>query len=144
MTLKFIVLDANIIIRSVFGAKVSKLMASVAERVCFLTPDVCLEDAEKYIPKIAASKGLDMALLGEGFTRLSNIVEIVPASLYSRHESEAIKRIKQRDLDDWPILATALLFNCPIWTEDRDFFGTGVPTWTSDRVHLYFALESNT
>ncbi|WP_455227346.1 PIN domain-containing protein [Lautropia mirabilis] len=26
---------------------------------------------------------------------------------------------------------------CPIWTEDQDFFGTGVPTWTTDRVELY-------
>ena len=27
--------------------------------------------------------------------------------------------------------------DCPIWTEDQDFFGTGVPTWTTDRVELY-------
>ena len=26
-----------------------------------------------------------------------------------------------------------------IWTEDADFFGTGVATWTSDRVALYLA-----
>ncbi|MEP7369704.1 MAG: PIN domain-containing protein [Dermatophilaceae bacterium] len=25
----------------------------------------------------------------------------------------------------------------PIWTEDQDFFGTGFPTWTTDRVELY-------
>lgn len=141
MRLKFVVLDANIIIRSVFGVKVSLLMQSVADTSCFLTPDVCLDDAREYAPKIAASKNLDMALIREGLDRLSNIVEIVPASLYSQYRAEAIRRIQQRDLDDWPILATALLFNCPIWTEDQDFFGTGVPTWTSDRVHLYFHSE---
>jgi len=139
--LKFVVLDANIIIRSVFGVKVGRLMQSVGNNACFLTPDVCLDDAEEYIPKIASSKGLDLALVREGFDRVSNIIEIVPASLYSQCQSEAIKRIKQRDIDDWPILATALVFNCPIWTEDQDFFGTGVPTWTSDRVHLYFHSE---
>jgi predicted nucleic acid-binding protein len=116
-------------------------MQSVGDNACFLTPDVCLEDAEEYIPKIAACKGLDLALVREGFGRISSIVEVVPASLYSQYQSEAIKRIKQRDIVDWPILATALLFNCPIWTEDQDFFGTGVPTWTSDRVHLYFHSE---
>jgi len=26
-----------------------------------------------------------------------------------------------------------------VWTEDADFFGTGVATWTSDRVELYLA-----
>ena len=34
----------------------------------------------------------------------------------------------------WP----ALLLSCPIWTEDRDFFGTGVATWTTGLVELYF------
>jgi len=28
---------------------------------------------------------------------------------------------------------------CPVWTEDADFFGTGVATWTSDRIALYFS-----
>jgi len=45
-------------------------------------------------------------------------------------------RIESRDPDDWPILATALALECPIWTEDQDFFGAGVPTWTTDRVEL--------
>ncbi len=141
MSFKFVVLDANIIIRSIFGVKVGMLMQSFDDNACFLTPDVCLDDTREYAPKIAASKNLDMALVREGLDRVSNIVEIVPISLYSQCQSDAIERIKQRDLDDWPILATALLFNCPIWTEDRDFFGTGVPTWTSDRIHLYFQLE---
>ncbi|MHB1374958.1 MAG: PIN domain-containing protein [Thauera sp.] len=37
----------------------------------------------------------------------------------------------QRDERDWPGLAAALLMNCPIWTEDQDFFGAGIPTWTT-------------
>lgn len=39
--------------------------------------------------------------------------------------------------DGWPILATALAMACPIWTEDTDFFGCGVPTWTTNRVVLF-------
>lgn len=27
----------------------------------------------------------------------------------------------------------------PPWTEDTDFFGCGVATWTTDRVELYLA-----
>jgi hypothetical protein len=38
--LKFVVLDANVIIRSVFGVKVGRLMQSVGDDDCFLTPDV--------------------------------------------------------------------------------------------------------
>jgi predicted nucleic acid-binding protein len=42
-----------------------------------------------------------------------------------------------RDLADWPIAATALLLDCPIWTEDQDFFGAGIATWTTANVELY-------
>lgn len=52
-------------------------------------------------------------------------------------ETEARARIGRRDERDWPALAAALLMNCPIWTEDQDFFGTGVPTWTTATVDIY-------
>jgi hypothetical protein len=35
-----------------------------------------------------------------------------------------------------PVLACALVANYPIWTEDRDFFATGVATWTTALVEL--------
>jgi hypothetical protein len=50
----------------------------------------------------------------------------------------------KRDEDDWPVLAAALTFGCPIWTEDTDFFGCGVATWTTDRVELYLATAQGT
>jgi hypothetical protein len=31
----------------------------------------------------------------------------------------------------------ALLLGLPIWTEDQDFFGSGIATWTTDRVELF-------
>ena len=39
--------------------------------------------------------------------------------------------------DDWPVAAVALLLGLPIWTEDQDFFGSGIATWTTDRVELF-------
>ena len=42
-----------------------------------------------------------------------------------------------RDVDDWPVLACAMTIGCPVWTEDADFFGAGVATWTTDRITLY-------
>ena len=58
--------------------------------------------------------------------------------LYEDLENIARERVLARDPDDWPIVAVALLFDFPIWTEDQDFFGSGVATWTTDRVELYF------
>ena len=54
-------------------------------------------------------------------------------------KTQALQRIAMRDADDWPVLACAMTIGCPVWTEDADFFGTGVATWTSDRVELYLA-----
>jgi predicted nucleic acid-binding protein len=38
------------------------------------------------------------------------------------------QRLNKRDEEDWPVVAAALAFDCPIWTEDTDFFGCGVAT----------------
>ncbi|HIW30402.1 MAG TPA: hypothetical protein H9987_10410 [Candidatus Luteococcus avicola] len=54
---------------------------------------------------------------------------------------EALARIASRDEAVLPILAAALVLDCPVWTEDKDFFGTGVPTWTTDRVELYLVNQ---
>jgi predicted nucleic acid-binding protein len=74
-----------------------------------------------------------MKLIGE----FAQVVESVDHSVYSDYEIAARLRISPRDPDDWPIVATALLLGCPIWTEDQDFFGSGVATWTTGTVEVY-------
>src|SRR5215467_954077 len=59
---------------------------------------------------------------------------MVGDDLYGDFETEARKRLSRRDPEDWPILAAALALGCPIWTEDTDFFGCGVATWTSASI----------
>ncbi len=59
---------------------------------------------------------------------------IVSQDLYGDFEAEARKRLGARDPEDWPILAAALALGCPIWTENTDFFGCGVATWTSASI----------
>ncbi|WP_409409226.1 PIN domain-containing protein [Acidithiobacillus ferriphilus] len=46
-------------------------------------------------------------------------------------------RIARRDERDWPAVAASLLLDCPIWTEDRDFFGAGVAAWTTETISIY-------
>jgi predicted nucleic acid-binding protein len=65
------------------------------------------------------------------------LVDLVGLDIYGGHETEARKRIGFRDPDDWPILASALALGCPIWTEDSDFFGCGVATWTSNSIEIF-------
>jgi predicted nucleic acid-binding protein len=69
---------------------------------------------------------------------LQAVVRVVDQAEYEAMKPAALARVGPRNPDDWPVLACALLLNCPIWTEDRDFFGTGVATWTTALVELYF------
>jgi hypothetical protein len=64
-------------------------------------------------------------------------VQAVDAETYQSFEHLARQRIARRDEDHWPVLATAL--GCAFWTEDTDFFGCGLPPWTTDRMELYLA-----
>lgn len=69
---------------------------------------------------------------------LVSIVQSVDEEIYADMRTQAMQRIAMRDANDWPILACAMTLGWPVWTEDADFFGTGVPIWTTDRVSLYF------
>ncbi|MCA6511170.1 MAG: hypothetical protein IM565_14475 [Pseudanabaena sp. M109S1SP2A07QC] len=46
-------------------------------------------------------------------------------------------KIKKREPNDWQVVALAMHFDCPIWTEDKDFFGIGIATWNSQNVEIY-------
>jgi len=132
-----LVLDANILLRAVFGRRVMQIMRTYKDSAAFCTADVCFLEAQKYIPSIAERSG---HTLQSAFTKLDEIsllVQPVDLALYGKFEHSARYRIASRDPDDWPVVATALLLNVPIWTEDQDFFGTGIPTWTTDRVEIY-------
>ena len=132
-----LVLDANILLRAVFGRRVRQILEKYEDEARFYTPDVCFQDAQRYIPVISNERGFDVDLGLSVLDQIGRIVEQVDRSLYEEYQNAARERIGSRDPDDWPVVATALLLDLPIWTEDQDFFGSGVATWTSDRVELY-------
>ena len=95
------------------------------------------DDARKYLPALFEKRGIDGAVALKVLDALEAVVQPLEAELYDSFQREALERISTRDADDWPVLACALAIGCPVWTEDADFFGTGVATWTTDRVELY-------
>lgn len=138
MSSKAIVLDANILIRAVLGKRVRALILENAATVKFFAPDVAYADARKYLPALLEKRGVPSAGAMEVLDSLECIVQPIDLELYGGMRQQALQRIALRDADDWPVLACAMALGCPVWTEDVDFFGTGVATWTSDRIALYF------
>ena len=132
---KRLVLDANILIRAVFGVRVSALIAEYADRVDFFVAQTNAEEAAHYISELSEKRKLNPEITSEAFLRLLRIVQTVDDSALGSAQQEAEARI--RDPRDWQALALAILLECPIWSEDQDFFGTGVATWVTATVEVF-------
>ena len=140
MTPRTIVLDANVLMRAVLGRRVARLLEEFAPQVSFVAPDVAFDDVREHLAAVLTKRGELRALQAslDKLSALQTAVQVVDQADYEAIKPAALARVGRRDPDDWPIMACALLLNCPIWTEDRDFFGTGVATWTTALVELYF------
>jgi len=138
-----LVLDANILVRAVLGKRVRGILDKHAGDTRFFAPDTAFAEARKHLPRILLKRRIAPDLSLTVLEALGAIVETVDAEMYAPLELVARRRLKGRDEDDWPVLATGLLLACPIWTEDADFFGTGIATWTTDRVELFLAEPRN-
>ena len=104
-TNKIIVLDANILIRAVLGTKVRGILEQYVSTTQFVTPDICYQDARKYLPPLFEKRKLPVQNALDVLEKLNCLVDSIDASLYCLYELEAKQRIAIRDLDDWPIVA---------------------------------------
>lgn len=138
-----IVLDANILIRAVLGKRVGELLSHYFQLgIRFYAPEAAYAEVEEYLPSLLRKKGRSAADLSSALQYLRTIVVAVENESFALFEGEAKERLAGRDEEDWPVLAVALALSCPIWSEDADFFGTGIAVWTSNRVELYLRSQS--
>lgn len=139
-----IVLDANIVIRGVLGRSVRQILETYAARgVRFFAPDVAFDDAQKYLPRILKKRSKVDVDVEASLDYLRRLIEPVGPDRYALLESEARERLRGRDEDDWPVVACAIALGCGIWTEDADFFGTGIAIWTTSRIEIFLKAAAN-
>jgi predicted nucleic acid-binding protein len=131
-----LVLDANILIRAVLGLRVRTLIETYAGSTRLFVPDSALAEAHEHLPAILERRGVEVKRAIAVLDELRAFIQVVDSETYRPFQADAQSRLAGRDLDDWPVLATALALDCAIWTEDTDFFGAGVAVWTTDRVEL--------
>ena len=132
-----LVLDANILIRALLGKRVRHILETYVDSVLFFVPETAYSEAERHLSALVVKRGGDPAKALALLRALVELTELVSEDIYGNFEAEARRRSIHVTPDDWPILASALSLGCPIRTEDTDFFGCGVPTWTSDRVEIF-------
>jgi hypothetical protein len=89
------------------------------------------------LPSLLRKRGRPDVDVPASLEYLQHFVGSIEPDLYTGYETEARQRLRGCDEDDWPVLAAALGLDCPVWTEDADFFGTGVAVWTTSRIELF-------
>ena len=107
------------------------------ESTAFYVAESNVEEAAQYLADLAPRRGIREDAWRESFAGIMAAVQIIPQVELAAAEAEAMSRIGHRDPADWPVVAGALQFDCPVWTEDEDFFGSGVATWTTSTVEIY-------
>ncbi len=134
MPSKALVLDANILIRAVLGQRVRRILEFHADLISFFIPETAYTEAEEHLAELVTKRGGEPEKALRLLRSLAALGAVLSRDVYAEFETEARNRLASRDPDDWPILAAALALGCPIWTEDTDFFGCGVATWTSASI----------
>jgi predicted nucleic acid-binding protein len=95
------------------------------------------DEVLEHLPAIARKRGLDLGVLLPALASLP--IEWVDPERYQHHEAEARHRLKGRDEDDWPVVALAIDLSTKeawfaIWTQDKDFEVSRLPTLTTGEV----------
>jgi predicted nucleic acid-binding protein len=121
--------DANVQLSALIGGRARLVLI----RTQVLTTEKTFAEVEEYALVLARKKK------GNGCTVLALAtmpVTIVGQSEYAASLPRARRRIGGRDPDDVDMLALALELKIPLWSNDRDFEGTGVE-WltTEDLLH---------
>lgn len=74
----------------------------------FYAPEVAYADAEKYLPALLSKRGKSDTDVPTALAYLQSLIEPIGQEAYSLFEAEARQRLRNRDEENWPVLATAL------------------------------------
>jgi predicted nucleic acid-binding protein len=121
--------DANVLLAAVLGGRARLILASPKVEQVF-TAEPTIAEVREYASLLALKRRLAADLLLLAVASLP--VTVVPQKDYASSVAEAKRRIGRRDPDDVPILALAIEFGIPVWSNDKDFAQSGVPWFTTE------------
>ena len=120
--------DANVLLSAVIGGR-AKLILNHPEIQAVLTTESTLSEVQEYALLLARKKRLPSDIVLLAVAALP--VEVVTHATYSRQIPEALRQIGKRDPDDAELLALALHFQIPVWSNDHDFENLTVELFTT-------------
>ena len=126
--------DANILLRCVVGRAAFNVDELLAKGASLATTDAQAREAKQVLHHRFDLSERDAE---EQVNGVVSAMEVYEAPTYRAQESAAKARIHYKNTKDWPILAAAIEHEGAVWTDNRDFFGTGVPTWTTRNIRFW-------
>jgi len=90
---KALVVDANILVRSVLGKRVPEVMEAYAEEVTFFVPEAALAETEEHLPALVIKRGGDPVKALAFLHGVVGLVEVIGADVYEAFEAEARERL---------------------------------------------------
>ncbi|MBW1678097.1 MAG: PIN domain nuclease [Deltaproteobacteria bacterium] len=133
--LKKVAADANVILSAVIGKAALKVFTESPVEV--VTTHLNLDEVQEYMPSLASKYTLEEKVLQTQLKLLP--LEVFQREFYQDFLRQAEERIGRIDPDDIDLLALGLKLNIPIWTNDSDFQGLKIKTYTT--AELLKALE---
>jgi predicted nucleic acid-binding protein len=129
--------DANVLLSAVIGGR-AKLVLQHPQIGEILTTEHTFSEVEEYALVLARKKRLPSDVLLLAVAALP--VTIVERAGYSATMTEALQRIGGRDPDDAELLALALRFRLPIWSNDKDFEQLNIELFTTADLFRHLGI----
>ena len=103
-----------------------------------LTTERTLAEVEEYALVLSEKRRLRTDLLLLAVAALP--ITVVDQTAHAHRLPEAVRRIGRRDPDDAELLALAIQFRIPVWSNDRDFEKVGVDLFTTEGLLRHLGI----
>ena len=126
-----LVVDANPIVSALLGGA-SRRIFFEADIQLFAVPEFILSEVRAHLPKL--SEKLESTETYLEYAPSLLLLSSCPSQTYRQTIPQARQLMRHRDPNDPDVLAITLKLEIPLWTNDRDFEGTGVEQYTTARL----------
>ena len=115
-----LVIDTNIFMSGLIKEGLTRGIITNS-KINFLFPEFELEEIYAHKNEIIKKAGYSEKEFYVLLLRLLKYVRIIPTDVVVDYKKQAYEIIGYIDEDDVIFIATALAFNCPIWSDDKHF-----------------------
>ena len=130
----YLIVDANVLLGAVFGKSLALIEAIEASGTLLLVPEPMMHEAQRIVGDP------DRVFAADAPIRLQAVetaVTILDLSHYQEREARARERLSEAGQSDWPLVASALALDAPIWSNDKHLWGVGVAVWRTQAMRYW-------